>query len=79
MLDGTALPALDPGARVEDARGRLIGRVQQVRRNAQGRVEAIDVAMGRHVASLPAANFSVDGDMLVSAMGKGEVKDAAGD
>jgi hypothetical protein len=75
MLSG-GLPALDPGARVEDARGRLIGRVQSVRRNAEGQVESVAVAVGRRTATLPAGNFSADGNVLVSAMGKGAVEKA---
>lgn len=78
-LGNAALPALDPGARVEDARGRLIGSVQNVRRDAAGQVEAVDVAVGRRIATLPAANFTAQGDVLVSAMDKGDVKDAAED
>lgn len=74
---GNVASALEPGARVEDARGRLIGKLQQVNRNARGRIESLDVLVGRKVATLPAGNFSASGDVLVSAMSKGEVKDAA--
>lgn len=74
---GNPAAALEPGARVEDARGRLIGRLQRVNRNARGRIESLDVAVGRKVATLSASNFSASGDVLVSAMSKGEVKDAA--
>ncbi|WP_422057870.1 hypothetical protein [Sphingomonas sp.] len=58
--------------RIENARGRLVGRVQEVNRNARGRIESLAVRVGDRVATLPASNFSADGDVLVSAMGKGE-------
>lgn len=76
---GNVASALEPGARVEDARGRLVGKLKQVNRNARGRIESLDVQVGRRVATLPAGNFSASGDVLVSAMSKGEVKDAAED
>jgi hypothetical protein len=72
-----ALPALNRGARVEDAKGRLIGSVQRVNRTARGRIESVTMRVGDRLATLPASNFSADGDVLVSAMGKGAVKDAA--
>lgn len=72
-LDAASPQALAPGARIEDARGRLVGRVQQVRRDAQGRVEAVDVAVGRQVSTLPATSFSADGDVLVTGQGNGAV------
>ncbi|MCW4462706.1 hypothetical protein OK349_13400 [Sphingomonas sp. BT-65] len=74
---GNPAAALKPGARVEDARGRLIGKLQQVNRNARGRIESLDVLVGRKVATLPVGNFSASGDVLVSVMSKGDVKDAA--
>ena len=76
-LSGTSAPALDPGTRIEDARGRLIGRLERVNRNARGRLESLAVRVGDRVATLPASNFSADGNVLVSAMGKGAVKNAA--
>lgn len=76
---GAALPALNPGSTVRDAKGEAIGRVQSIRRNAVGRVESVTMAVGRRVATLPADNFSVQGDVLVSAMGEGQVKRAARD
>ncbi|MEH3102211.1 hypothetical protein [Sphingomonas adhaesiva] len=72
-LDAASPQALAPGARIEDARGRLVGRVQQVRRDAQGRVEAVDVAVGRQVSTLPAASLGADGDVLVTGQGTGRV------
>lgn len=78
-VTGDAVSALEPGARVEDGRGRLIGKLQKVNRNARGRIESLDVLVDRKVATLPAGNFSASGDVLVSAMGKSAVKDAAKD
>jgi hypothetical protein len=37
------------------------------------------MAVGRRVATIPADNFSVEGGVLVSAMGEGQVKRAAKD
>jgi hypothetical protein len=62
---------------VTDARGRAIGTVQAVRSTARGSVQSVLVKVGKKTAELPAANFSGSGTALVSAMGKGEVKDAA--
>lgn len=77
FLGGTSTPALDVGTRVEDARGRLVGHLEQVNRNARGRIESVAVRVGDRIATLPASNFSAGGDVLFSAMGKGAVKDAA--
>lgn len=79
LMGGGALPALNPGSTVRDAKGEAIGRVQSVRRNAAGKVETVTMAVGRRTATLPAGNFSVQGDVLVSAMGEGQVKRAAQD
>jgi len=73
LMGSGALPALNPGSMVRDA----IGRVQSVRRNAAGKVEAVMMAVGRLTATLPADNFHVQGDVLVSAMGEGQVTRAA--
>lgn len=66
-----------PGMVIEDVRGRAIGAVQDVRSTANGTVETVVMKVGDATASLPAANFSGSGNVLVSAMGKGEVKKAA--
>jgi hypothetical protein len=68
---------VSPGMVVEDARGRTIGTVQSVRTTANGVVDTVLVEVGNRTAALPAANFSGSGNALVSAMGKGEVKDEA--
>ena len=57
----------------------MIGTVQSVRTTASGAVEAVTVAVGNRLASLPAGNFSGSGDVLVSQMGKAEVARSAKD
>ncbi|KQM36596.1 hypothetical protein [Sphingomonas sp. Leaf10] len=79
LMGSGAIPALNPGSMVHDAKGEAIGRVQSVRRNAAGKVEAVTMAVGRRTATLPADNFGVQGDVLVSAMGEGQVQRAAKD
>ena len=69
---GGAFP-VNPGMAVTDARGRAIGAVQSVRSNAEGAVQQVLVKIGDKVAAVPAANFSGSGDVLVSAMGQGEL------
>ena len=68
---------VNPGMAVTDAKGRTIGTVQSVRSTARGTVQSVLVRVGKKTADLPAANFSGSGSALVSAMGKGDVKDAA--
>ena len=62
---------------VEDARGRAIGTVQNVHSTAQGTVQSVVMKVGDATTTLPAANFNGSGNVLVSAMGKGEVKKTA--
>ncbi|MFC0307399.1 hypothetical protein ACFFIH_23915, partial [Rhizorhabdus histidinilytica] len=66
-----------PGMLVQDARGRVIGTVQDVRSTARGTVQSVVMQVGDATATLPAANFNGSGNVLVSAMGKGEVKKTA--
>ena len=73
---GGAFP-VNTGMVVRDAQGRAIGAVQSVRTNARGAVERVLVKVGDKVANLPAANFSGSGNVLVSAMGQGDVSSAA--
>lgn len=68
---------VNPGMIVTDAKGRAIGTVQSVRSTARGTVQRVLVKVGDKTANLPASNFSGSGNVLVSAMGKGDVKDAA--
>ena len=76
MADAGGFP-VNPGMVVTNAKGRAIGTVQSVRSTASGKVQKILVRVGNKVAELPAANFTGSGGVLVSAMGKGDVKDAA--
>jgi hypothetical protein len=68
-----------PGTLIEDARGRVIGAVQDIRTNAKGAVQMILVRVGDAQALVPVGNFSVSGDgsALVSAMGKGQLQKQA--
>jgi hypothetical protein len=77
---GGAAGALDarPGTPVLSPGGRRIGEVRDVTRDSNGRVRAMLVDVDGRQATLPAANFSGDGNGVVSAMGKGEIKKAAG-
>ena len=66
--------AVNPGMIVRDASGRAIGEVQGVRARANGLVDQVLVEAGNRVVALPADNFSVSGDALVSAMSRAEVR-----
>jgi hypothetical protein len=64
---------------VRDSAGRAIGEVQSLRSTANGLVDSVIVEVGNRVAALPADNFSVSGDALVSAMSRAEVRREARD
>lgn len=68
---------VSPGMIVTDTKGRAFGTVQMVRSTARGAVENVLVRVGNKIAELPAANFTGSGSVLVSAMGKGDVKKTA--
>ncbi len=84
-LDGTAAAdalgsfAVAPGMDVTDLKGRTIGTVRNVVTGTRGRVQAVRMEIGRRLATVPAANFSGSGDVLVSAASKGEIKEMAED
>ncbi|MGK6356634.1 hypothetical protein ACMGDH_15580 [Sphingomonas sp. DT-207] len=84
-LDGTAAAnalgsfAVAPGMNVTDLKGRTIGTVRNVVTDARGRVQAVRMEIGRRTATVPAANFSGSGDVLVSAASKGEIREIAED
>ena len=59
---------------VRDSAGRAIGRVQDLQATANGTVSTVLVAVGDRIAGLPADNFSVSGETLVSAMSRAEVR-----
>lgn len=58
---------------VVDAKGRAIGTVRALKSEADGRVRDVLVQVGNRVATLPAANFSGEGNVLVSAMARSAV------
>lgn len=74
---GGGMFAVEPGMVVTDARGKAIGYVQSVRQTGSGVVEAVTVEVGDRFATLPAANFAGSGDVLVTGMTKGQLKDEA--
>ena len=65
--------AIEPGMTIQSAKGRTIGRVRQVVADSRGHVEALLVDVKGRAATLPAANFSGQGGILVSAMGESEI------
>jgi hypothetical protein len=71
--------SVSPGMIVRDSAGRAIGEVQNLRAAANGVVDTIFVEVGNRVAALPADNFSVSGETLVSAMSRSEVRKEAQD
>lgn len=72
-LNASTAASVEPGTIVRDTRGRMVGTVQAVRTTAKGAVDNVLVRVGDRVASLPAANFGVTGDVLVSGMTRAEV------
>src|SRR3546814_4428073 len=62
---------------ISDARGKVIGHVQELRQTGRGVVETVTVEVGNRVATLPAASFTGSGDVLVTGMTKGQLKDTA--
>ncbi len=57
--------------------GDRLGKVRGVIADSHGQVQALLVKVDGATATLPAANFSGSGNALVSAMGEGQIKDAA--
>lgn len=74
---GAGMFVVEPGMAVTDARGKVIGYVQDIRQTGRGVVQAVTVEVGNRVATLPAANFAGSGDVLVTGMTKGELKKTA--
>ncbi|MGC4252959.1 MAG: hypothetical protein QM605_16230, partial [Sphingobium sp.] len=54
-----------------------IGHVKQVMADSRGKVRSLLVDVKGRSANLPAANFSGQGDVLISAMSKEQVSNAA--
>jgi hypothetical protein len=75
--NGSGMFAVEPGMAVTDARGKVIGYVQELRQTGQGVVKAVTVEVGNRVATLPAANFAGSGDVLITGMTKGQLKKTA--
>lgn len=75
--NSTGMFAVEPGMAVTDARGKVIGYVQDLRQTGRGIVQAVTVEVGNRVATLPAASFAGSGDVLVTGMTKGQLKKAA--
>lgn len=69
--------AVAPGMPIEDPKGRFVGYVQSIQQTSSGVVQSVVVEAGDRTAVLPAANFAGSGDVLVTAMSKGEIKKAA--
>ena len=69
--------AVEPGMPVTDPRGKVISYVQELRQTGRGVVQAVTVEVGDRVATLPAASFAGSGDVLVTGMTKGQLKDTA--
>jgi hypothetical protein len=68
--------AVAPGMPIEDPKGRVIGYVQEVRQSGSGVVNSVVVESGNRTATLPAADFAGSGDVLVTGMSKGQIKQA---
>ena len=66
-----------PGTIVEDARGRTVGKIHEVRQAANGALDTVVVEVGDKLAALPASSLSVSGDVVTTTMTKGEVKKMA--
>ena len=69
--------AVEPGMQVQDPKGRVLGHVQSVRQTGAGVVQSVIVEAGNRTAELPAANFAGSGNVLVTAMSKGDIKQAS--
>ncbi|MFM6829663.1 MAG: hypothetical protein ACKOVA_04920 [Novosphingobium sp.] len=74
---GDANFEVSKGMRVLGPDGDRLGKVRGVIADSHGQVQALLVKVDGATATLPAANFSGSGNALVSAMGEGQIKDAA--
>lgn len=74
---GDANFEVSKGMRVLGPDGDRLGKVRGVIADSRGQVQAVLVKVDGATAALPAANFSGSGNALVSAMGEGQIKDAA--
>ena len=62
-----------PGTQLYDMAGEKIGKVKSVMADASGRVEALVVKVKDTTATLPAADFAANGDVLVTLMSEAQV------
>lgn len=74
---GDANFEVSKGMRVLGPDGDRLGKVRGVIADSRGQVQAVLVKVDGATAALPAANFSGSGNALVSAMGEGQIKNAA--
>lgn len=74
---GSGMFAVEPGMPVMDAKGRVLGHVQDVQQTKSGVVQSVTMEVGNRTATLPAADFAGSGDVLFTGMSKSEVKSAA--
>lgn len=65
------------GTKLFDMTGEKIGKVKEVVADANGRVQALVVKVKDSTATLPAANFAANGDMLVTVMSQAQITSAA--
>lgn len=69
--------AVEPGMAIQSTKGKTIGIVRDVETDAHGKVQSLLVEVDNRTATLPAENFSANGNALVSAMGSGQIAKAA--
>lgn len=77
--EGDAAFTVTKGMPVLSPDGERIGRVRQVISNARGEAQKILVKVDGQMATLPAANFSANGNAVMSAMSEGQIKQTATD
>ena len=66
--------AVDKGTPIFDASGDKIGSVRGVVADARGQIQQLLVKVDGERALLPAGNFQVSGEALISAMGESQIK-----
>ena len=64
---------LKPGSQLYDMTGEKIGKVKEVVADAKGRVTALVVKVKDTTATLPAADFAANGDVLVTATSQAQI------
>lgn len=71
--DGAGSLDLKPGSQIYDMAGEKIGKVKEVVADAKGRVTALVVKVNNTTATLPAADFAANGNVLVTAMSQAQI------